>query len=36
MIRVLNFLEQWSMLAGLFNMFVFIFVIEAVIKMLGV
>jgi len=36
MIRVLNFLEQWGMLAGLFNMFAFVFVIEAVIKMLGV
>jgi len=36
MIRVLNFLEQWGMLAGLFNLFGFVFVIEAVIKMLGV
>jgi len=36
MIRVLNVLEQWAMPVALFNMVVFIFAVDAIIKLLEV
>ncbi len=36
MIKVLNVLELWALPVALFNMVVFIFAVEAIIKLLGV
>jgi len=36
MIKVLNVLEHWALPVALFNMAVFIFAVEAIIKLLGV
>jgi len=36
MIRVLNFLEPYSIIIALFNMIASVYVIEAIIKILGV
>jgi len=36
MIRVLNYLEKYSIIIALFNMIASVYVIEAIIKILGV
>jgi hypothetical protein len=36
MIRVLNILEHWALPVAMFNIVVFLFAVDAIIKLLGV